>query len=101
MKVVAKIIVSAISLLVLGCDQTPRYNTYLQAIEAGKAKYKVGDTIVVDKGGYAGCHIKITKVDAATHLCGLSAYLCYSPKYVGTSYDCPITAASDDGDTWQ
>ena len=70
-------------LLLTGCF--PKTESYKEKL--ANSKYKVGETITVDRGFYSGCHLKVTEVSPR-----------YSVTvYIGKSPDCPIKAVWTDG----
>jgi hypothetical protein len=83
--------------LTAGCYGGNDYPTYLQAVDS--AKGKVGTTIVVNKGQWAGCHLKVERVGAEEDFCHLTS-VCEYPVYYGSSPDCPIKGTDDRGDVW-
>ena len=89
-------IVLVLFLFIAGCcNAKSGYSTYLEAVNAGKSRYKVGQTIVITQGNYAGCHLKIARISATGHIHAFSDSVYFLPEYLGTSNDCPIESFSE------
>jgi len=73
MKTVIFIVVIYVILLLTGCTK-PTYKELL-----ANAKYKVGDTITINRGHWKGCHILVNSVEPRYD----------AVAYIGVSEDCP------------